>query len=193
MTNALPKKVQERIKKAVFEKADDYGYMNCGRVESGKFIDMLVEDSEVGQILIEYLPKERIRTYIKDGVLNAYTKKLTKKALTKISPEETIYDIYGENASIIQEGKGKQSGLYILRDQKGTIYVLSGGTVLKWETALRKALEVIANERKLTIDGKVPYVCLKLSMEGQALTEAAKKHISTALGAVGIKAIFCCI
>lgn len=191
MANTLPKNVQAKIRKAVYKKADEFGYMECGRIESGKFIDMLVEDAEVGGILIEYLPKERVRTYIKDGVLNAYTKNLTKKALATSTPEKTISDTYGETAFVIQKGKGKQSGLFVLRAESGTIYVVSGGTVLKWETALRKALEIIANEPNLTADGKSPGICLKLSLEGQALTEADKKHIITALGAVGVRAVFC--
>ena len=191
MANALPKPVQAKIKKAVFKKADEFGYMRCGRIESGRFIDMLVEDPEVGRLLIQYMPKERVRTYIKDGVLNAYAKSLTKKALAAFTPEKTISIVYGETAYVIQSGKGKQNGLFVLRSEAGRIYVVSGGTVLKWETALRKALEIIANEPALTIDGKSPLICLKLSLGGQALTEADKNHITTALGAVAVKAVFC--
>lgn len=191
MANALPKNVQAEIRRTVYKKADEFGYMECGRIESGKFIDTLVEDPEVGRILIEYLPKERVRTYIKDGVLNAYAKDLTKKALATTTPEKTISDVFRETAFVIQKGKGKQSGLFILRSVSGTIYVVSGGTVLKWETALRKALDVIANEPNLTVEGRSPLICLKLSLEGQALTEADKKHIITALWAVGVKAVFC--
>lgn len=191
MANALPKPVQAKIRRAVFKKADEYGYVHCGRIESGRFIDMLVEDPEIGKVLIQYMPKERVRTYIKDGVLNAYTKSLTKKALAAFTPEKAISIVYEETAYVIQTGKGKQSGLFVLRSEEGKIYVVSGGTVLKWETALRKALEIIANEPTLTIDGKSPLICLKLSLGGQELTEADKKHITTALGAVGVKAVFC--
>lgn len=92
---------------------------------------------------------------------------------------------------VIQKGKGKQNGLFVLRAESGHIYVVSGGTVLKWETALRKALEIIANEPNLTIEGKAPSICLKLSLTGQSLTEADKTHIITAVGAVGVKTVFC--
>ncbi len=191
MANSLPKPVQAKIKKVVFKKADDFGYMECGRIESGRFLDMLVDDPEVGKVIIEYMPKERVRTYIKDGVLNAYTKAATKKALAASTPENVIKSVFDETAAVIQKGKGKQSGLFVLRAESGNIYVLSGGTVLKWETALRKALEIIANEPNLTINEKAPSICLKLSLTGQSLTEADKAHISTAVGAVGVKAVFC--
>lgn len=191
MSKAVPKNVKDKIVRAVHKKADDFGYMECSRVESGRFIDGLVDDCEVGGVLIEYLPKERVRTYIKDGILNAYAKKLTKKALSTSTPEITISQKFGENAFVIQKGKGKQSDLFVLRSESGTIYVLSGGTVLKWETALRKALDIIACEPNLTIEGRTPIVCLKLSLGGQTLTEADKRHIMTALDAVGVKAVFC--
>lgn len=191
MANALPKKIQEQIKKVVFKKADEFGYMECGRIESGKFLDMLVEDEEVGKVISEYMPKERVRTYIKDGILNAYTKAFTKKALASSTPEKTIQEIYGDEALIIHEGKGKQSGLFVLRSSSGKIYVVSGGTVLKWETALRKALDIIASKPNLVIDGCAPFICLKLSTAGQSLTDADKSHIIAALSAVGVKAVFC--
>ena len=91
MANSLPKNVQTEIRKAVYKKAEEFGYMECGRIESGRFIDTLVEDPEVGCVLIEYLPKERVRTYIKDGVLNAYAKNLTKKALARVRPDRGNY------------------------------------------------------------------------------------------------------
>lgn len=191
MANALPKDIQAKVKRAVYEKADKFGYMKCGRIESGRFLDVLVEDPDVGKIIIEYMPKERVRTYIKDGILNAYTKEATKKALAVSTPEKTIQTIFNEKAFVIQEGKGKQCGLFVLRAESGNIYVVSGGTVLKWETALRKALEIIANEPNLTIDNIAPSICLKLSLSGQSLTEADKAHIIAAVGAVGVKAVFC--
>ena len=170
MASTLPKNIQRKIKRAVFKKADEFGYRECGRIESGRFLDKLVDDTEVCHVLVEYMAKEKVRTYKKDGVLNAYAKSLTQKALASSAPEETIFDAFGEVAAIIQEGKGKQNGLYVLRGESGSIYVLSSGTVLKWETALRKALDIIANEPNLTINNKAPIIFLILSMSGQSFT-----------------------
>lgn len=191
MANALPKNIQAKVKRIVYKKAEEFGYMECSRIDSGRFLDSLVDDPEVGKVIAEYKPKERVRTYIKDGILNAYTKEATKKTLAASSPENVVKVVFNETASTIQKGTGKQSGLFVLRSESGNIYVVSGGTVLKWETALRKALEIIANEPNLTIDGKAPSICLKLSLTGQSLTEADKTHISTAVGAVGVKSVFC--
>ncbi len=189
--NSMPKKVREKIFKTVFDKADEFGYMECDRVQSGHFMDLLVEDLEVGIILIEYMPKERVRTYIKDTILNRYTKMFNSRALAAMPPETTIKNVYGVTAAVIDNITSKGNVLSILRSEKGNIYVVSSGTVLKWETALRKALEIIASKPSLTINDRAPYVCLKLSTPTQSLTEADRKLIQSALGAVGVKAVFC--
>lgn len=190
--NNIPKQVREKIFDVVYRKADEFGYTQCDRVQSGQFMDNLVDDPEVGGVLINYMPKERIRTYIKDTILNRYTKHVTNEALASVTPEETIKQVYGENADVIDDIHFKANTLSVLRaPDSGNIYVVSCGTVLKWETALRKALETIANKPNLTINGKAPQVCLKLSAPSQALTEPDKKLIRSALGSVGVKAVFC--
>lgn len=189
--NNMPKKVRDKIFKVVYKKADEFGYMECDRVQSGQFMDLLVDDPEVGLILIEYMPKERVRTYIKDTILNRYTKLVTNRALAAKSPETTIKEVYSITAEVIDNVTSKGNVLSILRSEEGNIYVVSSGTVLKWETALRKALEIIASKPTLTVNDKAPYVCLKLSTPAQALTDADKKLIQSALGAVGVKAVFC--
>lgn len=191
MASRLPQQVREKIIRIVYKKADEFGYMECDRVTSGQFMDMLVEDQEVGGVIRQYIQKERVRTYIKDTILNRYTKDATSKMLSSKTPEQTIEEEYGEAADVIQKIKGSAYDCHVLRSECGNIYIVSEGTFLKWETALRKGLEVIANEPNLTIEDRVPSLCLKLSLAGQALTEADKKLIRTALAAAGVKATFC--
>lgn len=191
MPKTLTNAQQQRIRAAIFKKADEFGYMTSGRIESGHFMDGLVDDPEIGGVLKEYMSKEKVRTYIKDGVLNAYTKSHNKRALSAITPEIVVKRLHNCDASVIQQGKGKESNLYVLRSTEGSIYVVSDGTVLKWETALRKALEIIAREPGLTINSHTPFICLKLSEAGQVLTDADRGHIRSALNAIGVKAIFC--
>ena len=74
MANRLPPQVRTKITKLVYEKADEFGYMECDRVQNSQFMDILVEDREVGGVLQQYMQKERVRTYIKDTILNRYTK-----------------------------------------------------------------------------------------------------------------------
>lgn len=153
-------------------------------------MDSLVEDPEIGGVLKDYYPKERVRTYIKDGVLNAYTKAKKKQLLSSQSPEEIAVRTFSKQASVIQKLTGKNEGVYVLRAVDGEIFVISSGTVLKWETALRKSLDLIANEPGLTIGSVAPKICLVLAETNQCLTEADRVHIRKALSSVGVKAEF---
>ena len=185
MPNKLPKDKEKLIKKRVFAKADEVGYARSGRVENGRFMDELVEDPEIGGILKEYMDKERIRTYIKDSVLNRYAKDLNKATLSCKTPKQLIQDTYDENADIIQ----KTGNISVLRSTGGAIYVVSAGTVLKWETALKKALELIAKEPNLIQNGVPPKICLHLAASSSMLADSDKRSIRFALGLVGVKAV----
>jgi hypothetical protein len=191
MAMILPKKKAAQVKAKVYAKADKFGYSTRSRTENNQFLDSLVDDTEIGGVLREYLAKEKVRTYIKDGILNAYAKQFTKNALDEVSPTDTIQQMYGVSSSVILQCTGKDARVSVFRAEDGRIFVVSGGTVLKWETALRKALELIARKPGLTIDGKTPSICLHLVTTSNSLTVADKKHITTALGAVEVQAIFC--
>ncbi|MBS3976451.1 MAG: hypothetical protein KGZ75_06955 [Syntrophomonadaceae bacterium] len=190
MAKVLTADKKAKVKKAIFDKADKFGYASCGRNDSGRFMDELVNDPEVGGVLKEYMSKERIRTYIKDGVLNAYTKELVRKALKAASHIETIRQMYSVESSVIQKCKGKEAGVVVSRSADGRIFVTSNGTVLKWETALRKALEIIAREPGLTVNGTTPAICLHLAVVSPDINDGEKKHITDALDAISVKARF---
>ena len=178
-----------KVKTLIFQKADAFGYASRDRPDNGRFMDELVEDPNVGGVLKEYMSKEKVRTYIKDSVLNAYTKTRTKKILASNSVTDTILQIFSVHSTVIQHSK--HSGVSVCRSANGSIFVISAGTVLKWETALRKALELIANEPNLIIDEVMPLICLHLAVAGQDITDGEKKHISAALDAISVKARFC--
>lgn len=192
MPKVLTPEKKAKIKKAIFDKADKFGYASCTRNDSGRFMDELVEDPDVGGVLKEYMSKEKVRTYIKDGVLNAYKKKLAEKVLNTISPTETIRQVYNVESSTIQKCKGKDVGVAVSRATDGRIFVTSNGSVLKWETALRKALELIAREQGLSVDGVTPTICLQLAVINSDITDAEKNHIKEALAAISVNARFCC-
>ena len=191
MPKRVPNKKAEQIKALVRQRADAAGYITSNRTENTQFLDSLVADETIGGVLREYLPKDRVRTYIKDGILNAYAKQSFNSALEAVTPVATIQKKYGVAAEIIFQGKDKEARLSISRSEDGRIFVVSGGTVLKWETALRKALDIIAQKPTLIIDGKTPSICISLVDTNNSLTEADKNHISIALAAVKVQVAFC--
>lgn len=187
----LTASTKQKIREEIFSKADEFGYTSSDRISSGHFMDELVDDPSIGGVLKEFMTKERIRTYIKDAVLNAYTKEITKNKLSLVSPETIAEYIWHTHAVIIQNGKGKNSKVSVLRSEKGELFVVSGGTVLKWETALRRAIEIIASQPGLSINGMPPKICLTLAAYSRNLTEADKDYISNALLAINVSVFFC--
>jgi hypothetical protein len=177
----------QKIRKIVYAKADAHGYINKNRNENGKFMNDLVEDPEVGGVLSEYMEKGKIRTYIKDTLLNAYSKSRKGKMLEGNSPVDTIQKVYSTLANIIQD----EGNVSVCRSDNGKIFVISSGELLKWETALRKALEIVARQPNLTVDEQVPEMCLQLVIKNLGVTDGDKKLVVDALKAINVKVRFC--
>ncbi|NPU99896.1 MAG: hypothetical protein HPY53_00795 [Brevinematales bacterium] len=187
MANSLPKDVAAQVKKAVFKKADEYCYAKRGRVENGRFIDELMDDPEIGGVIKEYRKAGRVRTYIKDGVLNTYTKQMTRLILRAANPIQIICRTYNEEQVFVLS----RDDIVVCLSSNERIYVIGRGTVLKWETALRKALEYIARTPGVRTDGRYPAICLQLAVINDDITEGDKRQITNALAAVGVKVFFC--
>lgn len=188
MARILPSDVEQRIKACIFEKADTFGYASRTRSDNSAFMDELVEDPEIGGVLREYYPGERVRTYIKDAVLNAYTKKKNNQILKAQNLDSILTCMYNEVIETIQK---VSTDTTLLKSRNGNLYVVGKGTILKWETALRRALDTIANCPNLILDGKYPKICLVLAVINGDITEADKRHIISALDAIGVRVYFC--
>jgi len=187
MAKRLNNETAATIKERVYAKADEYGYINRTRVDNSTFMTTLAEDPNVGGVLSEYLERDKIRTYIKDGILNAYTKSRKREILVSNSPIDTIQQIYSIAVDIIKTVKD----VTVCRSNDGRVFVVSTGTFLKWETALRKALELIAREPKLFIGESAPEICLQLVVLNLGITDGDKSLIADALRTIGVKAKFC--
>jgi hypothetical protein len=187
MAKSLPAKIAKQVKLTVYKKADEHGYGSRTRVDNGAFLDALVDDPEVGGVLKEYKAKENIRTYIKDAILNAYAKKRKRELLSAKTATDTVKTVFGVEVNDIQ----KEQGVTVCQSNDNRFFVVSEGTVLKWETSLRKALELIAREPGLIMDGMTPAICLQLADISASITDGDKKHITTALDAIFVKARFC--
>jgi hypothetical protein len=186
MAKALPTKIASQVKQAVYKKADAHGYGSRTRADNSAFLDALVDAPEVGGILKEYIAKENIRTYVKDAILHAYAQQRKRELLSAKTATDTVKTVFGIEAEDIQE----EQGVTVCRSANNGIFVVSEGTVLKWETALRKALELIAREPGIIVGGATPSICLQLADISKSLTDGDKKLITTALAAVYVKARF---
>ena len=78
MSVRMPQEVRTEIRELVYQRLDAVNYLAQGRVENGRFMEQLARDPMVGARIAEYTGKERVKTYIKDAVINRYAKERTK-------------------------------------------------------------------------------------------------------------------
>lgn len=184
MAVKLPKEVQKRLKAAIYVKADEFGYMHKSRTENGEFMDRLVRDSQVGGVIAEYLSKDSIKTYIKDAVLNRYMK--DKKGAALPSDPKSLAMVVGRfyKTEALPIDGAAATHLYRLADD--TLAIASQGTLLKWETALRKALEFVERSPGLPPKDGVFKILLNIASLGIHSTVADREHLRKSLALINV-------
>lgn len=131
----IPERVREELIERVFKLADQEGWMTNNRVENARFMDRLVADPQIGGILLNFMDEKKVRTYIKDGILNQYAKK--KRTITDECLNLAISEFYGENCCLMET---RNDVCVFTMQDSGKILVAAKGTFVKWETALRKVI-----------------------------------------------------
>lgn len=188
MTNRLPIDIATHVKSVIYESADRAKYMAMSRTEAGRFMDDLVKHNEIGGALENYIPKHQIRHYIKDAVLNRYTKDKAEDAYL-IEIEALIQKLYG--LKVFESDKGDGALLYrtLQPDKEAKYVVVAKGTFLKWETALRKALLFIAAS-PFQRHSKSIQILLTLYTQGKIITHSDKELLNNAIKQCAAKAHF---
>lgn len=184
MANNIPKDKRERIFELVYDRADAFGYCTRNRPDNSMFMNSLVNDPEIGGVLSQYMPTGEVRTYVKDTILNRYTKDLVKRKMATIEPIPVFQMVFEVDTLFV----GQTGHITVCRASNNDVYVLSTGTYLKWETALRKALEYIAS--KGLSENHVVHICLGLVVINDDITSGDKKAIEDELSIVNTKAFF---
>lgn len=188
MAKVLPPDVQLNVKQAVYRKADDFGYMHKSRIDSGVFMENLIKDREVGGVLAQYMGKGAIKTYIKDAILNRYMK--DKKEMVLPSKPAgllpMVKKLYNQEAIPIHSA----NSVFLFRLGNNDVLLVAQGTLLKWETALRKALEYIEKAPGLPPKEETLHIVLNIASLGQPSTAADRDHLRKALAYVGVNIHF---
>ena len=74
MSNRVPEAQAKKIREIVYQEADKYNYLARTRTDNGQFFARLVAMPSVGGVLAGFIQRSEIRTYIKDAILNRYSK-----------------------------------------------------------------------------------------------------------------------
>lgn len=144
MSKKVPENVAKEIKEYVFYEADRVNYLARSRTDNGIFLAQLVSKPEVGDKLSQFMKKAEVRTYIKDAILNRYSKDKAQDERPK-NLEPIILNILGFETNLIEQESANQIMLF-KSHINSCFVVIADGTFLKWETALRKALFFIASK-----------------------------------------------
>lgn len=185
MSSKIPKAIAQRIKETVFKAADETDYLAMARTDSGAFLNGLVTRPDVGGEIIKYISRDEVRHYIKDAILNRYSKDKTKEA-TPGDLKPIVKSAFGLDAG--ESHSQVKLSLYrsIDRERTDEFVVVSEGTVLKWETALKKALLFISAKPFSKKASKI-HILLLLFAQHKPVPPSDKKNLEDALKRCGAK------
>ncbi len=179
MSKKVPDDIAKEIKEIVFQEADRVNYLARSRPDNGIFLAKLVVMENVGGRLSQYMKKAEVRTYIKDAILNRYSKDKSQEE-RPANIEQIICDKIGIKAIFVEQDAKNQ--IYLFNYQGGACFVVVAyGTVLKWETALRKALLYIASKPFSERVGVSIKIVLTLFARYQKVSPSDLRNIEKAL------------
>ena len=115
MSARIPQGPRKEIFAYVYEKADEHRYLEKSRPENTLFMENLGRDPKVGGRLESYMEATKVKTYIKDTILNKYAK--DRKILPR-SMEELLGPIYGELVEIDYQQQDNVSLHKIVNDSR---------------------------------------------------------------------------
>lgn len=186
MSTKLPKEVATKVKDVVYKLADRANYLAMSRTDSGKFLNDLVERDDVGYVIQQYVKKDQVRHYIKDAILNRYSKDKTRDAAP-----DNLYEIIRKIYGLECEESHRETKLTLFRvkteNHENEYVLVTDGTVLKWETALKKALLFISG-KPFSKNAERIHVLLMLFAQHKKMTPSDKIHLKEALAIAGAKA-----
>ena|SRR5690625_49571 len=113
----------------IFSKADEVGYMGLDSARSGKFQDELENDPELIRIAGEKLS----RKYIKDTVLNNYSKK------QRYISEDDVLSVFVElsDISVLGAKKDLENGVFKI-SYSNEEFECTSSSINEWQTVLKR-------------------------------------------------------
>lgn len=184
MAQSVPKTIAAKVRKQTFAILDERHYLSQSRKENGELMQELVSAPEIGGVLGEYIPKSAIKTYIKDAIINAYSKQENAKLFSIEAIEQRLSTKEGKTVLCVDGKSGDK--VFLFRTENGDLIVASIGTIAKWETALRKALEYIDRAKNLPPKNQSLSIYLLISALGKQLPQSDVEHIKRSLSLLNI-------
>ena len=185
MSKKVPDDIARVIKEFVFQEADRVNYLARSRTDNGNFLAQLVAMPNVGIRLTQYMSKAEVRTYIKDAILNRYSKDKTQEE--RPGDLESIILAKLGVAVLFVEQESKSLISLFKSPLNASFVVVADGTVLKWETALRKALLYVASKPFSENSDASVKIVLTLFARFQKVSPSDLRHLEKALSICNAK------
>ena len=182
MTAKVPDEVREKVTEIVFKMADEHCYLEKDRQANSNFMGQLIADPKIGGVLGSYIPKDKVKTYIKDALLNRYSK------IKRARPEEIDHILtphFGVMDGAIDYDSKNDVSLHKL---KGNALVFAARVgYLKWETGLRRLI-LFAAKCKAKAPEKIKNVsfALLIFIDKKHINSSDKLQVETALKLINV-------
>jgi hypothetical protein len=183
----IPNTIRNEVVELVERRADAHSYMSRSRTENREFIQQLTTDPEIGGRLADFMSKERVRTYIKDSILNAYAKR-KNYGRTRPNYIELLGGFFSEEISQIETTGGSLTPLIVARGENLGLLVAKVGSVLKWETAVRHIAEYLVKTDNLGGQTEVTKVVI-LQGDHLSMNSAQKAALRAAGNILGVQIV----
>lgn len=176
MTNNIPSEIREKIKVIVYDQANEYDYLNRTRPENSAFMDRLVRDPRVGGVIREYRNDNDVKTYIKDAILNHYSKE--KRSLSR-NISSAVPTIHGGRITEVSYNKGNNISIH-KAVESSKLFVVARSSYLKWETGVRKLALHVAGNAVLMSNNDITLI-LVIFLHDCIINDSDKKLVEDAL------------
>lgn len=166
----------------VYQRADEHRYLAKDKNANGIFMSQLAADPNVGGKLGDFINKAEIHKYIKDTILNQYSK--LRRRLPKDIKQILARQYVGQIHDITYVKKDHLS-LHRIDDK---YLVVARANYLKWETAIRKLSLYVAGS--INVEPKKVEMLAIIFEQGVPVNQADKDLVTDALRLLGIKTIW---
>jgi hypothetical protein len=186
MPRKIPVEIRKKILPVVYELADAHRYLTSDKKRNSAFMDQLVRDPRVGGEIQPFVSRSEMKTYIKDSLLNRYSK--DRRVLPR-NIDSQLQSQYGEIDGELEYVK--KDSLSLHRAVRGHLVVAARTGFLKWETGLRKLLLYVAKAPNLPPEDGTPLSMALVIFQGTGEINSGDQLVTeNALAQAGVECIW---
>jgi hypothetical protein len=185
MAIKIPHDKVDLIRRRVYEELDKAKYLASSRTDNAILLENLCANPNIGGIVGLYYPKERIRTYIKDAVINRYAKEHKRTQRPAFEKQIEFCSKKYLVGTFLPLNSGDKKVILMKAAESPIFVVIVEGTLLKWESALRTGLLFVASRPIGANPQSIVHIVLSLFIGGVSVTPSDKKLLAKALARAG--------